>query len=142
MPTVAKCSLTWKRGPNCTASGNSSPVMFQIQGARSATTAVVAASVKRGRVAARRTRSASVPREAALSTAADEGASNAGAAYVFTVPLVTVGTSPSGNPFTVDGFDDTSTQTLYWIPSSTHTITCATPSGTGSQCTGWSHWPR
>ena len=55
-----------------------------------------------------------------------------------TVPVFTVGASPSGNSFTVDGATYTSTQTFNWLPASTHTIACTTSSGTGAQCTGWS----
>ena len=52
--------------------------------------------------------------------------------------LITVGTNPFGNSFTVDGVPYTTTQTLYWTPGTTHTLACANSTVTGSQCTGWS----
>ena len=61
----------------------------------------------------------------------DDTDSNAGSANVFelrTPPaVVTVGTSPAGFAFTVDGTEYTSAQTFSWENGSSHTIATTTP---------------
>lgn len=55
--------------------------------------------------------------------------------------LVTVGTSPSGLSFSVDGSPYTTSQTFAWAIGSNHTLTTTTPqgaSGTRYDFTGWS----
>ena len=54
--------------------------------------------------------------------------------FVPSTVQVTVGTSPSGLAFSVDGTGYTSSQTLTWAPGSTHTIATTSPqTSTGTQ---------
>ena len=53
---------------------------------------------------------------------------------------VTLQTNPLGRSFTVDGTSYTGTQTLYWVPGSTHTIATATQSGGSGTQYVWSSW--
>jgi photosystem II stability/assembly factor-like uncharacterized protein len=63
------------------------------------------------------------------------------ASFTATIP-VTVGTSPAGRSFTVDGTTYTASQTFTWVSGSSHTIATTSPQagGTGTQhvWTGWS----
>ena len=53
---------------------------------------------------------------------------------------VTVGTSPAGESFSVDGASYTATQSFTWTVGDSHTIATTSPQGTGTQYTftGWS----
>ncbi len=66
-----------------------------------------------------------------------------GDAWVYIQPpiSVTVGTSPSGRSFSVDGISYTMTQVLSWTPGSSHTIASTSPQSgeTGIQYI-WSSW--
>jgi hypothetical protein len=59
---------------------------------------------------------------------------------VQTAAQVTVGTTPAGLSFSVDGTSYTTSQTLTWVIGSSHTLTTAAQSGAGTQYsfTGWS----